>query len=108
MPQCIRLIGGPCHPFKGLKKTTHSMAKTAEEIAKKWGFDSDSDAIEAMLEFSAQEVEAYKRRLKDAFFKRISETRGMEHFSKSDIHELIERSISRRKICGICSSLYTQ
>lgn len=39
------------------------MAKTAEEIAKKWGFDSDSDAIEAMREFAAQEVEAYKQRV---------------------------------------------
>jgi hypothetical protein len=43
------------------------MSKTAEEIAKHWGFSaSTDDAIEAMREFAAQEVDAYKMRLKVA------------------------------------------
>jgi len=44
------------------------MAKTAEEIAKNWGFDPNlDDAVEAMRQFAAQEVNAYKERLKAEF-----------------------------------------
>lgn len=67
------------------------MAKTAEDILRKNGVNAFPNcAIGAMQEFAAQEVEAYRERLRTALFKRISETGGMEHFSKSDIHEIID------------------